>query len=309
MKRLDFRLPRFKRISWTGESAQQIWEPRLDRIANAWVNVEWISCGLGDRSCALLMLPYDWSYGSAMPWENHGLSYLSLQSTPVNATRDDPAFSNASQVLFPDSIAVGRPEALENLKVAWESRDNDVIGALLGYPDCCRCFFHRICVEEQIIDTTWPMAVETGAESKDTTSISITSSFISNTLWRWMGVRAVPHLPCRFDCVGTIRLGEQLLAIGRSFGYSEEMDWIEEILSWPVEWSALHGIAEIKTPVMKVVTNTDVTPNKYAVQLKGQRYPREGATGLSFPYQEKSRARRAEFQRYQRGAKNQVNLQ
>jgi hypothetical protein len=57
-----------------------------------------------------------------------------------------------------------------------------------------------------------------------------------------------------------------------------------EILSWPVEWSALHGIAEIKTPILKVSTYTDSTAKKHIVRFNGIRYPSEGIVGLRFPY-------------------------
>jgi SAM-dependent methyltransferase len=62
------------------------------------------------------------------------------------------------------------------------------------------------------------------------------------------------------------------------------MDWMLEILSWPVEWTALHGIAEIKTPLMRVSTQTDATPDKYVVQRLSQAYPQEGALGAAFPF-------------------------
>ena len=64
-----------------------------------------------------------------------------------------------------------------------------------------------------------------------------------------MGARAVSHLPCRFDCEKTVALGQQLIEVGRKAGYERAMDWLLDVLSWPVEWSALHGIAELKTPV------------------------------------------------------------
>ena len=87
----------------------------------------------------------------------------------------------------------------------------------------------------------------------------------ANILWRWMGARAVPHLPCRFDCEPTVALAQQCLAVGRAAGFDTEMDWLLEILRWPVEWSALHGIAEIRTPVLKVSTRTDAT----ATEVRG----------------------------------------
>ena len=57
------------------------------------------------------------------------------------------------------------------------------------------------------------------------------------------------------------------------------------MLSWPTEWSALHGIAEIVTPVLRVSTNTDLTGDKVVVQRQGTTYPAEGASGLRFPFQ------------------------
>ena len=34
---------------------------------------------------------------------------------------------------------------------------------------------------------------------------------------------------------------------------SEVVSWLMEMLSWNVQWSALHGIAEIKTPVFPII--------------------------------------------------------
>jgi len=100
-----------------------------------------------------------------------------------------------------------------------------------------------------------------------------------------MSLRAVPHLPCSFHCIRSVELGKKFMQLGREAGYAEEMDRLVQILSWPVEWSALHGIAEIKTPILKVSTRTDATPTRYIVHSKGEAYPEEGARGLCFPYE------------------------
>jgi hypothetical protein len=36
--------------------------------------------------------------------------------------------------------------------------------------------------------------------------------------------------------------------IGRKHGFGEEMDWLKEILSWPMEWSVYNGVETVKTP-------------------------------------------------------------
>jgi hypothetical protein len=61
-----------------------------------------------------------------------------------------------------------------------------------------------------------------------------------------------------------------------------------ELLDWPVEWSALHGIAEIRTPVVKIATRTDPTPERYVVRWMGKSFPADGARGLMFPYSQTS---------------------
>ena len=95
-----------------------------------------------------------------------------------------------------------------------------------------------------------------------------------------MGVRAFSHLPCSFDCESTRQIGEKNLSLLPSDAKEIGL----EILSWPVEWSALHGIAEIKTPILKVSTRTDVTTTKYTLRLKSNKYPKKGISGVNFPF-------------------------
>jgi hypothetical protein len=79
-------------------------------------------------------------------------------------------------------------------------------------------------------------------------------------------------------------MGKQLLAVGEAAGLGEEIGDIREMLSWSAEWSALHGIAEIRTPIVKVATSTDATGLKYTVRRTGTRHPQEAPHGLNFPY-------------------------
>jgi len=51
-----------------------------------------------------------------------------------------------------------------------------------------------------------------------------------------------------------------------------------------MEWSSLHGIAEVRTPVFKIAFDTDATARPYRVQLRGTKYPEDAERGLRFPY-------------------------
>ena len=159
-------------------------------------------------------------------------------------------------------------------------------------------------INERILDPTWQIACSLREEGENR-NVEVNCSPVTNTLWRRADIAATFHLPCRFDCLDTVRLGEQLVALGCRSGFSDEMEWLMEILSWPVEWSTLHGIAEIKTPIFRLIIDSVATSYKYTVRIKGDKYPLEGAIGQSFPYSESIlcsssdhlRRRRSKFKR------------
>jgi len=224
------------------------------------------------RCCIMVIRPGDVA-ARAQQWARQGLSVL-----PLYVRRDDPGYADAAKKPqagkpFAFEVALALPRHLAEFKEAWDMRDDDQIGRLLGYSPCCCAFFRRVWVERGLIDTTWPMAVGAGLQEGASTEIAVTGPPQGNILWRWLGARAVPHLPCRFDCRPTAELGEKLVQFGREAGYAEEMDWLMEILSWPVEWSALHGIAEVTTPIVRMVVRTDASARRHIVRWKGNNYP------------------------------------
>lgn len=281
---LPFRLPDFTRISWASERARTVWEPRIAQITKAWLEVEWRGVVAGVRACAVRPVLADELVSEAPRWANAGLSFLPLALEAFGGS-----YSTVSETPSPDGpfrirVVIGALEDVVAFKQAWDDADQHAIGSLLGYPSCCREFFHDVWVRHGMVDPTWPMAAASTEVENGARSIEIDGPPQANILWRWMGVRAMSHLPCSCDCAPTLELADRMLAVGREAGFEQEMDWALEILSWPLEWSALHGIAVVKTPVLKVTTMTDATPHAYVVRWTGTRFPREGARGLEFPY-------------------------
>jgi hypothetical protein len=284
MDRLPFVLPDFTRLLWVSDAARAVWEPRLARVTRAWLDIEWRAVVAGVRRCAITFADPQRLVSDAADWLDHGLVFLPLQVQGVGTTYASTPVIHVQGQPFVYRIVVGRTADVEAFRTAWREADDRSIGLLLGYPPCCTEFFRRTWVDDAMVDTTWPMAAATAGIEAGTRSVTVTGPPAANILWRWMGARAVPHLPCRTDCADSAALGERLLEVGRACGHGEEVSWLEEILSWPVEWSALHGIAEVKTPVLKVSTRTDATAVKYVVRREGTGYPAEGARGLTFPY-------------------------
>jgi hypothetical protein len=295
IKRLPFVLPDFTRHSWVNDHARLTWEPRMARIRHAWSEVQWLSVVDKIRPCAMVGFPKEVPSTVTSRWSEKRLSAVSLPAgehqTPTGT-------------LY---VAVGSLVDVRCAREAWTARDDDALGRLLGYPECCRSFFQEVWVNQQLLDTTWAMATNTATPAGSTVALESSEANIANILWRWLGVRAVPHLPCSFRCEKTIQLGEELIQVAARAGYAHEGQWLAEMLSWPVEWSALHGIAEVKTPILKISTRTDATANKYTVQWKGTGYPAEGATGLRFPYKAPARQPMTQGPSFQLGLKQNLN--
>jgi hypothetical protein len=319
MDRLQFVLPEFTRLSWVSDRAREVWEPRLKRIRQAWLEIEWLAVVQGVRHCCVTMASPEEFVTRAGEWAKRGLNALPIEIQGVAAA----SYANKSVPVEPGKpivfrLVLGTPADVATFQEAWEAGDQAAIGRLLGYPACCYEFFKRVWVDEGLTDTTWPMALATavpsplpsppGGEGKGEgqRSIQVSGPPQANILWRWLGVRAVSHLPCRFDCWATVKLADKLLAVGREAGFASEVDWLMDILSWPVEWSALHGIAEVKTPVLKISTQTDATARKYVVGRLGDAYPAEGATGIRFPYRLPQSAPLTGSRGFRRGLENPI---
>jgi hypothetical protein len=296
--RLDFELPEFTRLSWVSDAAREVWEARLHRITRAWLELEWRSVAAGLRCCGVTLVSAADLVEKAGEWARYDLSGVPLEICGQSPGGGEPVVYR---------VVVGAAPSVRAFRDAWDAGDDEKMGRLLGYPACCVEFSRRVSEEEGLTDTTWPMAVATVEPENGGRCLEVAGPPEANTLWRWMGVRSVPHLPCRFDCEVTVGLGRTFVAAGRDAGFGEEMDWLLEILSWPVEWSALHGIAEIKTPVLKVSASTDATATKYVVRRHGAAYPAEGAQGLKFPYR-MPRVTMTEARAFRRGLANPLSV-
>ena len=54
LETLDFSLHPFVRVSWVGDTARRIWEPRFRRITTAWRDILWRSVEHGIREGAIV---------------------------------------------------------------------------------------------------------------------------------------------------------------------------------------------------------------------------------------------------------------
>ncbi len=276
MTRLNFKLPEFVRLSWVSDGVRTLRWPMIQKVARTWAEMEWRSVHAHLRRCALCLV----SSGDMVSLDAEAAK-CGLKALPLRV-EESRSFPGPASIML--HVVVARKREAAEFKSAWIRRDSNAIGELLGYPPCCRQFFQRFFVEQQLNDPTWSIAQSSILSRRNGDSIILSGPPQLNLLLRSIGLRAVSHFPCSMDCADSLILANQFMDLGRSLHLSDEVEWLNEMLCWPVEWSALHGIAEIRTPVVKISAPTDATAEKFTIQWIGKGYPPDGAKGLAFPF-------------------------
>lgn len=235
-------LPDFTRWIWLSEEARSVWQLRIAAISRAWAQVEAASVVRGIRHSMLAFPAIEHLPKAVQDAADHGLLLLplALESAGDSYSASSSAYKSGQPGKY--RCAVTRPEYAGRWLTAYRENDELAIGELLGYPSCCAEFYRRVWVQQQCVDTTEHMAIN-GTEGPPE----------ANILLRWLSVRLVPHLPCSFGCERTVKFGQALGELWELMGFGQELRWAHEMLSWPMEWSALHGVAEIRTPVLTIM--------------------------------------------------------
>ena len=212
MNRLDFTLPQFVRISWVSDLARQVWEPRLLRITEAWLELEWLTVASGIRACGITTISPDKLVSKSEIWIKRGLFGLPLETQQLsnyNVSRPDK--EKGSEHPFGFRVAVAKAKDLR-FATALEDITEETV-RLLGYPSCCFAFLMETFAHEGL--TQFNLADRCShsffTAAKGIRNVELTSSKETNVLWRWLGIRAVPHLPCRFDCEFSRKLAKQFI--------------------------------------------------------------------------------------------------
>lgn len=195
----------------------------------------------------------------------------------------------SAEEIFAAEVVVGSRRSVRAFRSAWISGDNGTMGGLLGYPACCCASFRSIFGSGQITDPSWSVGCATSGAHVAEGRLSVSGPCETNFLLRRIGVRGIPHFPCSFACEASRRLSRQMTELAASQGYAAEIGWLYEMLDWPLRWSALHGIAEIRAPVLKIATHTDRSAAARTLDWLGRTMPDEAAHGLDFPYREPAR--------------------
>lgn len=103
-----------------------------------------------------------------------------------------------------------------------------------------------------------------------------------NVLLRGIGLDVLGHEPCSIGCPRERTLAGQRLDAATRAGVAG-LDELLEVLSWSAEWTGLHGMAEVTTPVFRAVHPTSYTSGLRRARFHGTT-PAGSPAGLRFPF-------------------------
>lgn len=272
MERLDFTIPDFLRTVWASEAAKDYWELKIRRISDCWMLIERYTLLNGMRSGILQSIDPEslpdaqvWALNNSVP-----MAVLSVEGAPEGYKNATALYQKGK----PFSYRVYFGKEPWKFLDAWTTGNHILIGHLLGFPGCCANFFQKYWVEDGWRDLTYH-TFENPEEK---------NLMYNNVLLRHIGIRGVFHLPCSVSCRPSCEIGMQILNTMKSSGYTEEVEWLRELLYMPMQWSSLHGIAMVITPILKTIYASDPLPNKAVLNLHSNYYPKTGASGNTFPF-------------------------
>jgi uncharacterized protein len=256
-----FSLPPFLRRAFVGDAQRALWQPRFDAIMAA-------APRLGVAASLAGIAPASLAHVAAA-------DVIVLHNEAARAGVHTRILGASGKRQQWQRVVIGSETAVAVVEQAWRSGDPAAIDAALRIPACCRAAAEAL-RRASSLDPVVRVARSSSAELR--------SSAATNFLLRPLGIDLLGYAPCSFECEESRLRGEALLLCGQRAGIAA-IEWLEAILGWPMEWSALHGIAEIKTPIMKLAYATDYTPAKLTLRYRGTALPRDAARGLTFAFQ------------------------
>ncbi|PGS79632.1 hypothetical protein COC69_11710 [Bacillus cereus] len=262
----ELRMPSFVRHAFVGEKQRLRWEPRILAIRGALAKVGVLTVANQLASVSMVRVP------------THGLFELHQYAAQLGF--HSKVISRGQEDLF-ERVIVGRVNDLQRFDIAMKENNWKMIHKLLGIPSCCSSEM-QIHSDQGNFNSVMDLATPLGNSLQQQSDIHC--SDILNILLRPVGIDLLGYFPCSFQCKKSEQLGKEKLFLGREAALDQEMDWLEQMLGWPAEWTSLHGIAELKTGILKISNSSFSKHDKITLRYHGQKKPLDAAYGLTFIY-------------------------
>ncbi|MCG8476252.1 MAG: hypothetical protein MI784_12365 [Cytophagales bacterium] len=268
----------FKSVAWVSDAVRLVWKARFDKINQAFVQTTVEALNSGHWSFRNVLLEGRWYF-----------KMLALAKKKNLRTEGE---------------LVGNPgksgSRFYELGLGFELGDQE--------SGCCEGCSSNAVTERK--ENLWKAALRSEilhaqpAEPVPSPhTIELTDQADAGAFWHKMLCTVGYRNRCSLSCPKHRIWHNELLEHMQQQGFSREAGWLRQIHEWPLEWSAFHGIAELRTPILKLAYDTDYTPVPYTIRRKGESYPAEGAVGNRFPYRQPRFKKITDSKSYQTGLK------
>lgn len=281
-----------EKVTWRTDAAKSKYNSALRTISQLVEHHSWkrILDDRFDRKIAIVIVRNSEQEEWAERIGNNGLHY-----SVINHLAPQEGFSHAAVRGNPNdperrtrSVVGANRDVVEKASQAFDSappaEKNDIVGDLLGYPDCCSSFFNDFWLQKDIRDPIYEIGCNTtGATSLDSHDDAVHLSSINplcNVAWRYWGWTFLDHIPCAFDCEKSIAHAKKKAEWLKDSGYTEEVSLLQEWLSLPTEWSGKTGLGRVSNRHALASSSTSWYWNKKTVVLDDHPTPVEQQTGV-----------------------------
>lgn len=303
MELLDIKLPSITRMQFANLESKNIWEKKIEIGSRFYPQIEFQTVKHGVRKCMIAHNVDPFNLDNMM----RNLSKQGLLFVPLSkeGSKAEGGFGHVSNNYEEGDHYGYRGVITSSIQYAEEfahahfTRDDLKIGELLGFPNCCSQFFDNVWKQgyfdpiwQQAENTTSPETLKNRRDFSDPIGnlekklIRFKKSDENHKIlstFRYIGIRIISHFACSFDCKESIGVANNWINLGRDLRI-EGLDETLEILQLPFEWNCYKGLAEINTPVFKVVTSSMPCYPNHIIQQESDFYPKEAPNGIQFPW-------------------------
>ena len=287
----DFEINPFTTVNYVSTEAKTIWKPLIQECSELIQRLELISVAEGQRKCAWQTVAVNRIAQLTITCMALGLNVYPIHNIATwgdgFAHKVKPATENGPTSTY--CIISKDIVDAQAFRSAHENGNHLLQGEFLGFPECCTEFFNKNWPE--YYDPIWQAAENTKNKKViDSETIEIEEpNQISNPILRCIGLRVGFHIPCSLGCAYTAAAGIERLSLCKTNKDKDAAETLLALLSMPMEWSVLHGIALVKTPIFYVRANSLPAIKKYTIKLMGKFIPKEAMPGKNFPFNIKNK--------------------
>lgn len=248
----------FTKTNWKSGDARDTWRDLLQRAASAKRHAEWKSVlsGETDRKAAIIHV----NNNNREKWlrriGEYGLSYRDIRySEPYDGfshkffptDKSDPNRITYAVIAESDDVA----DKMEEAELDMDGHErHDMVGELLGFPECCRKQFNEIWLDKGLIDPMYEVSCNTDsacAVDGDHNHVRVGEpNPYTNVMYRYFGWSFITHIPCSWDCEKSTEIGRARGGIMADDGYQDAANAMYNFLDKPMTWTGLKGFGHVK---------------------------------------------------------------